>query len=86
MSDADAGPVGLTDANGSRTGPKTRATRPMGRFLLSTTGVPTAGAVSERTRTLPSYAMFSTTPRRFMPPLVRERGMQSLIYNHIGIL
>src|SRR3989304_3356390 len=69
MSDADAGPIGRTDANGSRTGPKTRATRPMGRFLLSTTGVPTAGAGSQRARASPPDAVFSTMPLR---ELLRE--------------
>src|SRR5439155_715223 len=58
------------------TGPNTFTTRPRGRFRLSRTSAPREGANSERMRTVPSWAMFSTTPRRLMPPLVRGGAMR----------
>ena len=61
-------PSGRIEANGSLTGPNTFTTFPTGRFRLSTTRVPYVGANWARTRTEPSYATFSTTPNRLMPP------------------
>src|SRR6266571_1897876 len=75
--DSEAAPVGRTAANGSRTGPNTFTTRPSGRFRLSRTSAPREGANSDRTRTVPSWAMFSTTPSRLMPPLIRPLAMRA---------
>src|SRR2546425_3235727 len=75
--DSEAAPAGRTAAKGSRTGPNTFTTRPSGRFRLSRTSAPREGANSDRTRTVPSWAMFSTTPSRLMPPLVRPLAMRT---------
>src|SRR5947199_3002760 len=75
--DSEAAPAGRTAAKGSRTGPNTFTTRPSGRFRLSRTSAPREGANSDRTRTVPSWAMFSTTPSRLMPPLVRPLAMRA---------
>src|SRR5437870_5400888 len=75
--DSEAAPVGRTAAKGSRTGPNTLTTRPSGRFRLSRTSAPREGANSDRTRTVPSWAMFSTTPSRLMPPLLRPLAMRA---------
>src|SRR5256884_7232648 len=83
--DSEAAPVGRTAAKGSRTGPNTLTTRPSGRFRLSRTSAPREGANSAWTRTVPSWAIFSTTPRRLMPPLVRAR-YACLVLNGNGII
>ncbi|OGS49561.1 MAG: hypothetical protein A3K65_07670 [Euryarchaeota archaeon RBG_16_68_12] len=62
-------PSGRTVANGSFTGPNTFTTRPTGRRRRSTTTAPRGGANPARTRMDPSYAMFSTVPRAWMPPV-----------------
>src|SRR5439155_982213 len=68
-----------------RTGPNTFTTRPSGRFPLSRTSGPREWANSARARTVPSWSLFTTTPRRLMPPLVRAR-YACLVFNGNAII
>jgi len=71
---------------GSFTGPNTLVTRPRRRFLLSRISAPLDGVNSERTRRLPSWPMFSTTPSLLVPPRIWKDGKKRSLFNHFGIL